>query len=265
MASNNNQIIEQDTEENEDIPNIFNFLLPFSSLEEFGGRQFTQFSVSFNQNIFQGWVKQPSPCCAAAAVAGAWNAIHHYSRNNEHAYQYHHILAIYVQIIEEKIEKKIAAFHRKLGFFPANTIKINEDGKDADIIASIDQVHLLSIDLWVRFDELCHSIFQKQATGKKEAITKKIVDKALRRIIKESLDEAVIENNLPKLHSWKDIEGEPSFHQSFPYLIAELYEAEEKSLFQEILEDSNEVEEKSAKKMSEEDGKAVDEEEVGFL
>lgn len=56
--------IEQDTIECEDIPNLFEFLLPGDiSL-------YDQFSLSYNKKLFAGWVKQPSPCCGAASVAG---------------------------------------------------------------------------------------------------------------------------------------------------------------------------------------------------
>ena len=37
--------------------------------------QGSRFAVSCNNGLLRGWVKQPSPCCAAASVAGALNAL----------------------------------------------------------------------------------------------------------------------------------------------------------------------------------------------
>ena len=38
------------------------------------------FSIVVNHAAFNGWVKQPSPCCAASALAGAWNASFGFAR-----------------------------------------------------------------------------------------------------------------------------------------------------------------------------------------
>ena len=57
-----------------------------------------KFSVSYNQQVLNGWVKQPSPCCAAAAVAGAYNALMGRHRADENALNYAHIIDLYKQV-----------------------------------------------------------------------------------------------------------------------------------------------------------------------
>ena len=34
-----------------------------------------KFSLQYSMGAFRGWVKQRSPACAAASVAGSWNAL----------------------------------------------------------------------------------------------------------------------------------------------------------------------------------------------
>ena len=58
--------IEQDSLESEDILNLNEFLMPQ------GLEYYDQFGLHFNKKVFNGWVKQPSPCCGAACVAGVW-------------------------------------------------------------------------------------------------------------------------------------------------------------------------------------------------
>lgn len=68
--------VEQDTFEDEEITNVVQFILPSASILS----NSFQFGMSYNRFVFDGWVKQPSPCCAAAAVAGAWNSLFHFHR-----------------------------------------------------------------------------------------------------------------------------------------------------------------------------------------
>jgi len=44
-----------------------------------------RFGLSVNYELLDGWVKQPSPCCAAAATAGALNALRHLKRDDDGA------------------------------------------------------------------------------------------------------------------------------------------------------------------------------------
>ena len=81
---------EHDTLEDEDAINVAEFVLP--PMNAFS--TYLQFGISYNRLIFDGWVKQPSPCCAAAAVAGAWNSLLHLNRKNVLAKSHTDILEV---------------------------------------------------------------------------------------------------------------------------------------------------------------------------
>jgi hypothetical protein len=145
--------MERDTEEREDIPNLFEFLLV--SKEILNNAQC--FGMHYNRTVFDGWVKQPSPCCAASSVAGAWNALHGKHRQDSDALQHTDVLQTYREIIEEKISKKVTSFERKLGA-------------------------LLTAEFWQDFEQRAVS-FGKEWSGKKGfSITKSITEKILKAI-----------------------------------------------------------------------------------
>ena len=56
------EVVEQDTVESEDVPDILSMLLPNDI------NTLCSFSFAFNRRIFDGWVKQPSACCGAASL-----------------------------------------------------------------------------------------------------------------------------------------------------------------------------------------------------
>ena len=103
--------IEKDTEEAEDVEDLMAFVLPKNN-EHLTARLFC---VAYNTNVFRAWVKQPSPCCGAASVAGAINGITNTRRNDEGALNHTHIIKIYNYLFEEAIRKKTQSFNRKLG------------------------------------------------------------------------------------------------------------------------------------------------------
>ena len=103
--------IEKDTDEAEDVVDLLALVLPKNN-EHLTARLF---GVAFNSDVFRAWVKQPSPCCGAASVAGAINAITNTHRNNESALNYTHIIKIYGHLFEDAIRKKTQSFNRKLG------------------------------------------------------------------------------------------------------------------------------------------------------
>jgi hypothetical protein len=80
--------IEQDTKDDEDIPNIIEMICPelHSCI--------SQFCMSYNRSIFDGWVKQPSACCGAAAVAGAWNSFYNKHRSDSFATNHEDVLNV---------------------------------------------------------------------------------------------------------------------------------------------------------------------------
>lgn len=102
--------IEQDTAESEDAVPIWDLIMPTESVEKFN-----QFSISFNKGVFHGWVKQPSPCCAAASIAGAWNCLAKVKRDESAALSHMDILHIYISMFEDMLLRKKESFQRKLG------------------------------------------------------------------------------------------------------------------------------------------------------
>ena len=103
------EVIEQDTLESEDVPDILSILLPNDI------NTLCSFSFSFNRRIFDGWVKQPSACCGAASLAGAWNALSCIHRSNKDSLTHIDVLHIYETIFIDAIERKQLSFERKLG------------------------------------------------------------------------------------------------------------------------------------------------------
>ena len=70
-----------------------------------------------NGALWGGWVRQPSPACAAASVAGAWNALAiPGGRHGPGALRSDDVLAHLKQVLEEQIASKRARFERLLGF-----------------------------------------------------------------------------------------------------------------------------------------------------
>lgn len=61
---------ERDTDDPE-TQDLLGLLLPGGKLPATADR----FSLQYSQALLDGWVKQHSPACAAASVAGTWNAL----------------------------------------------------------------------------------------------------------------------------------------------------------------------------------------------
>jgi hypothetical protein len=55
-------------------------------------------SLSYSIPLLQGWVAQPSPCCAAASVAGAFNALQQYDKTDSRALDHLAVMEIYRQV-----------------------------------------------------------------------------------------------------------------------------------------------------------------------
>lgn len=103
--------VEQDTQESEDVLDLTSILLPDDTFPQGAD----QFGVMYNKKLLDGWVKQPSACCGAAAVAGAINCLG--SMNRKHMCSLNHIdiLNIYRTIMTNSIAKKKSSFERCLG------------------------------------------------------------------------------------------------------------------------------------------------------
>lgn len=104
------EIVEQDTIESEDIQNLLEYVLPAGGIPA----NATSFGMQYNKRLFNGWVKQPSPCCAAASVAGAWNSLSNLHRSDHNAVQHNNVLDLYREMFKSLIESKQASFERKL-------------------------------------------------------------------------------------------------------------------------------------------------------
>ena len=74
-----------------------------------------QFGVAYDGALLDAWVKQPSPCCAAAAVAGAINGLSGLHRHDDNALGRLDVLAAMRGVLRDLVESKIASFERKLG------------------------------------------------------------------------------------------------------------------------------------------------------
>ena len=105
------EVIEQDTIHSEDTLNIADFVrdgMPNSDacLQE---------GILYNRKLFNGWMKQPSACCAAASVAGAFNALACHHRASEGALTHLEILLIFESIMNDMTLKYKRSYERLLG------------------------------------------------------------------------------------------------------------------------------------------------------
>eukprot|EP00041_Stephanoeca_diplocostata_P017857 m.367973 g.367973 ORF g.367973 m.367973 type:complete len:506 (-) comp20841_c0_seq2:107-1624(-) len=74
-----------------------------------------QFGVWYSNNAFNGWVKQHSPACAAASVAGAWNAVLGLKRTDPDACHQDDVVELLKQCLRGRIRKRIATLESQLG------------------------------------------------------------------------------------------------------------------------------------------------------
>ena len=75
-----------------------------------------RFGLHVNGAVFGGWVRQSSPACAAASVAGAWNALAvPNGRHGRGALRQDDVLVHLRCVLEEQIAAKRARFERLLG------------------------------------------------------------------------------------------------------------------------------------------------------
>lgn len=103
--------VEQDTVDSEEISNLLEFLLPEGNLPSY----YSLFGFAFNKRLFNGWVKQPSACCGAASVAGAWNGLMNVHRRDSLSLDHLKVLSVCIEVFDDLIYKKQSAFERKLG------------------------------------------------------------------------------------------------------------------------------------------------------
>jgi hypothetical protein len=109
MATVGIDLFEADTGDGEEITDPLSLIIPTNYLS------YSQFTFSSNQRILNGWVKQPSPCCAAASLAGAFNALGTLHRSDPRSLDHTDILYLYECLLKKNIEKKKLSFERCLG------------------------------------------------------------------------------------------------------------------------------------------------------
>lgn len=97
-----------DTEDPEDVSDLSTLLLPEGTFPT----DVERFSVSYSRALLAGWVKQDSPCCAAASVAGAWNALMQRSRGDEGALSSESVLRVMRVVLEDQIASMTARLVR---------------------------------------------------------------------------------------------------------------------------------------------------------
>jgi len=97
--------IEADTADSEDTLNLQTILLPSSSFPP----NAKSFSVSYNKGLLDGWVKQPSPCCAAASVAGAYNGLMDLTREEAGSKGHMDVLPLMADLLKEQVRRELGA------------------------------------------------------------------------------------------------------------------------------------------------------------
>ncbi|CAN0385312.1 unnamed protein product, partial [Ectocarpus sp. 12 AP-2014] len=103
--------VEADTEEPEDVSDLNTLLLPSGALP----LDVERFSVSYSRALLKGWVKQGSPCCAAASLAGAWNALGGLPRGSHGALNSESVVRAMRTVVQGQVAAMIARFERLLG------------------------------------------------------------------------------------------------------------------------------------------------------
>lgn len=105
------EVVEQDDAAPEDTSNIIQFLRDGMPAED----ACLQEASLYNRRIFNGWMKQPSACCAAASVAGAFNALACVRRGDDGALTHAEVLQVYESMFSDIISKHKGAYERRLG------------------------------------------------------------------------------------------------------------------------------------------------------
>ncbi|EDQ89122.1 uncharacterized protein MONBRDRAFT_25737 [Monosiga brevicollis MX1] len=72
-------------------------------------------SFAYNTFLLNGWVKQSSPACAAASVAGAYNALQRIGRHDPKALQQADLVEVLKGILRTRLTTHAAKFHADVG------------------------------------------------------------------------------------------------------------------------------------------------------
>jgi hypothetical protein len=82
------------------------------------------FALLYNAALFRGWVKQRSPACAAASLAGSWNALLGLSRFADGALDQEDLLVVMRHNLQRTIDRRRDKLDRLLGarFAPIDAV-----------------------------------------------------------------------------------------------------------------------------------------------
>jgi hypothetical protein len=108
--------VEMDTADAETLNDdaLWALLLPNGTLPGLSHPTITKFSISYSSSLLSGWVKQRSPGCAAASVAGAFNALRDLHRNAAGALSMDDVIGVLCDIQRDRAEKKRGRIERFL-------------------------------------------------------------------------------------------------------------------------------------------------------
>mmetsp|Transcript_18392 Transcript_18392/g.47104 ORF Transcript_18392/g.47104 Transcript_18392/m.47104 type:complete len:612 (-) Transcript_18392:202-2037(-) len=74
----------------------------------------SEYQLAVNEHCLSGWVEQQSPCCAAASVAGAFNALRHVNGKDKGAMQPDKVLPILQESVAADLAEKRVSTARSL-------------------------------------------------------------------------------------------------------------------------------------------------------
>ena len=109
MSSEERLDFERDSSDPEDLSDPLALLLPPQ-----GMASLSRLGLHFSRHLLWGWVRQPSPCCGAASLAGAINGLLRLGRADPRALDHLLVLEVYRKMFRQLLRKRVAAFERRL-------------------------------------------------------------------------------------------------------------------------------------------------------
>ena len=82
---------------------------------KFPGPGHARFALDANYGLLRGWVKQPSPCCAAASLAGAMNCLRGLARDEAGAVGHREVLQVMAAMLQDQADQLRQSAERCLG------------------------------------------------------------------------------------------------------------------------------------------------------
>lgn len=180
--------MEKDSAETETVQDLVGLLLPpnfspLSTLKSVGDH----FSISYSKRALEAWVKQPSPCCAAASAAGAWNASMGFTRTDDRAQSHLTMVPVFSNLLQDQADSIRGRFERLLGaplqpLLNALEEKLGEEGKTlggkGDAFASrkhVLKVVRLIVEGYVQERTALKLALKQEATNQEEVSDEKAV------------------------------------------------------------------------------------------